>query len=1398
MGNIRYGFVLVSFLLAFSAAGQEEVHREWLKIRERVKQDKSVSRHYTFEDVEDSGSIVEDLSSSGAGLKFVAYKDRETKEVFDDLEVIEGRWPGKKAVRLDRGWYEGPAVNVKGREFTAEVWFRRQGPGSLPPTSVSYLRRKVKNGTILSSSGYYEGWRIITSYNHYQPLNFCIGQKEGSSWVGTRTPLPDNIWHHLAVRWSGNNIDIFINGRLVEQQLWVRDKSKKDGPDMFTGEYVPTETPFKIGYTGVHVGTVKLDIDEVVIYDRALKAEEIKERSMERPVNAVFSSADALIAAGDYEAARAEYGKLEGALNYGREQVLFNIAESYRLEKDYEKAHRTYREIIDMEGLSPFSRINAFFSEAEVCLEEKDYAGARKLYEQVIKSKGALGSHVFEARLFTGDTYKAEKKHEQAREIYKTLLREEELSAFPNDVNRLDLRDRLEEIDGLADGAPVKSIREKRVELVNSPSYAIYVSAEGSDENSGTKDSPFATMQRAQKEVRRVKEAGMPEGGIAVYLRGGIYFVSEGITFTGADSGMPETPVVYRSYPGENVRIAGCRRITGFKLLDEPGILKRLPGESRGKVWVADLKEAGITNYGKLLNRGRGTFNPGAMELLYNGRVMQLARWPNNGWERISALVNPGGDFEFRGSPYEQGKFIYSGDRPERWQEEKEIWIKEYSLRAPYHVHHLKVDSIDTEKKIMYVEEDPKWADHKGPRYVGAVFAANAPYFAYNLLSEIDMPGEWYIDRDAGRLYFYPPGSIEDSEILATTLPGTIITLDGASNIAFFGLTVEGTWSHAFEIKGSDNMIAASVIRNTGQWAVRISGRKNAVVGCDIYDTGEGGVFLRGGERKRLIPARNTVENNHIYRFNRFCGGGHQAVNIGGVGQRVSHNVMHDSPMQAIVFNDNDHIIEFNDMHDVVHEGRELGAIYIYGVSWALMNRGTVIRNNLFHHISTNSSPNLTHGLNAIHIDAMNAGLVIDKNIFYNFPQGIASTFPGNYITNNIFINSQSVGINQSDRSNLFNPERIQHMVSNLQRIDSRQPPWSFRYPQLTKYIMEGDSLKWGEKIQGSIIERNVNTGGIFARFSSGMLAHTHFKNNWDEGDPLFMDKENMDFRLRPGSPVYGVTGFMPVSTDKIGVYEDALRASWPINRTKEDIGRYSRRPEWTESEEYRKAMLKTAMPSAKRVSPQIKYDVLPRKTAIEIDGKLKPEEWLGLDKDKAMLVEKDYRTGERVGPKSYVWMLYDEKFLYVATLHEPDPWKEGMPVEAKDHEPAVEMSIESQAGPHSRGWWLEDMQTGPVYVIWGKSDGTVRLPNIFRMPSNLVEEIVKSIEYRAVIDDKEKMSWASEMKIPLEKVGINPKEAGRLGVNIGIWKKRDWIVWIPTGGKLYQVENAGLVNFVK
>ena len=84
-----------------------------------------------------------------------------------------------------------------------------------------------------------------------------------------------------------------------------------------------------------------------------------------------------------------------------------------------------------------------------------------------------------------------------------------------------------------------------------------YVATDGRDANPGTFAKPFATLERARDEVRRVKDKALDEGRVTVYVRGGKYLRRKTFELTERDSGREAAPIIYRAYPGEQVHLIG-------------------------------------------------------------------------------------------------------------------------------------------------------------------------------------------------------------------------------------------------------------------------------------------------------------------------------------------------------------------------------------------------------------------------------------------------------------------------------------------------------------------------------------------------------------------------------------------------------------------------------------------------------------------------------------------------------------------------------------------------------------------------------------------------------------------------------------------------------------------------
>jgi hypothetical protein len=666
---------------------------------------------------------------------------------------------------------------------------------------------------------------------------------------------------------------------------------------------------------------------------------------------------------------------------------------------------------------------------------------------------------------------------------------------------------------------------------ISSAPVDLYISPDGDDTSSGTlpdptaDDGPFASLERARDEIRRLRESGQLPRGAVVHLRGGRYELDRPFALTTEDSGSSEAPIIFSAYQDEEVILSGGRTIPDFRPVEDPAILDRLSKEARGNVLQADLKAAGIEDFGTVAAPSN------RLELFFAGEPMTLSRWPDDGFVTIDSVFGEE-PFKVHGIDGDQvGKFTYTGDRPSRWTDEPDVWLHGYWF-WDWSDQPQQVKSIDSENRTIELEKP----------YHNYGYRPGQRFYALNLLCELDRPGEWYLDRRTGLLYFWPPEEIDTGRAVVSILP-SLITIDNASSIDFQHLHLEATRGTAITINGgSDVHIAGCIIANIGSWAVSAGGGNNhSVVGCDIYQTGEGGISLSGGDRPTLTPAGHLAENNHIHQFGRTYRTYRPAVSVTGVGIRVAHNLIHDGPHNAIQLSGNDHQIEFNEIYDVCYETGDVGAFYM-GRDWTA--RGTVIRHNFFHHIR---GPGL-HGAMAVYLDDAASGIQIAGNIFYRASR---AAFIGggrdNLIDNNIFVDCDpSVHVDARGIGWMaYHVEEGGIMPERLAAVPYREEPWSSRYPQLLTLLDDEPGAP-----KGNVVRRNISVGGPWSDIQEPAVPLVLQEDNLIDQDPHFVDPENLDFRLRLDSPAWDL-GFQEIPIDRIGPYADPSRATWPVAKTR-------------------------------------------------------------------------------------------------------------------------------------------------------------------------------------------------------------------------------------------------------
>jgi hypothetical protein len=531
-----------------------------------------------------------------------------------------------------------------------------------------------------------------------------------------------------------------------------------------------------------------------------------------------------------------------------------------------------------------------------------------------------------------------------------------------------------------------------------------YVACDGNDANPGTKDKPFASITRARDAVRQTQDRGKTP--IGVVLRGGVYFLEEPLLLGPEDSGTAQCPVSYIAYADEKPIISGGKRITGWK-------------KASDGLWTAEIPEV---KQGQLYFR----------QLYVNGQRRPRARLPREGDFTVVAAGDP---------PARSFKFS-PGELNPKWRnlDDVEVVLLQHWTEA-----RLRIESIDPVANIARFTGDT-WRPTSWSR----------GWYVENVFEGLTKPGDWYLDRQAGLLY-YRPLSDEDVEQLEFIAPVTKqwLRLEGdyqegamVEYVTFHGLKFQySSWDldaklgysypqasvessnegvpqsqvpvpAAIYAKGARNIrFEDNEIAHAGAWGIHLDQggcKDNHIVGNDMHDLGAGAIRIGG-----LYPTnddaeesgRTTITDNRIDDCAKVYLGA-PAIHIGqSSGNRVAHNEITGGCEWAVSVgwgwaymppsNARDNIVEYNHCH---HIGDNVlgthGVLYFLGVQ-----PGTVVRHNLIH--------NITGGGSGIVLDNSSAGLLVEHNIVHHVAcDGLLFNYndQGNIVQNNIVAGRPGIG----------------------------------------------------------------------------------------------------------------------------------------------------------------------------------------------------------------------------------------------------------------------------------------------------------------------------------------------------------------------------------------------------
>jgi hypothetical protein len=475
-----------------------------------------------------------------------------------------------------------------------------------------------------------------------------------------------------------------------------------------------------------------------------------------------------------------------------------------------------------------------------------------------------------------------------------------------------------------------------------------YVSNKGADSNTGSKNYPFQTIQKA---------SDVMGPGDVCYVRGGVYRE----TVRPAKSGTAGAPILFTNYPGEHAYITGTQRIN---------------------VW--DSYSGGIYN---------SSVGQTVMQVFVGWKQMIPARFPNATSDNMMTTALGTADAATGNESY-----VYSTITDDIIGSSgidftgAELWL----LGGRKWVAFSATIGKQNGSTLSFL-----W--NQGTVYA-YVPSAGSSYFITGTLKALDTEKEWFYDKTTGKLYLRAPGSVDPSSLdVEAQVRKYGFDLSGSSyieikGIDFFAANVSFNNANSCILDNALVTYPAGYFpadgfnrdsQNFTAWTglgIALGGTGNIVRNCEICNSWGDGVSVYG--------VGNTVENCLIHDVDwsvTDCAG----LNTGGSGHILHGNSIYNTARGGIVHRVTTGLrIERNIIYNYGVLSTDLGGTYAYETDGG----GSIIAYNYIHNQAGREFA-------GIYLDTACKNYTVHHNVVWDCTNGllINITSINNLIFNNTF-----------------------------------------------------------------------------------------------------------------------------------------------------------------------------------------------------------------------------------------------------------------------------------------------------------------------------------------------------------------------------------------------------------